>query len=159
MFLTFGSLQELLKKQKLQMAAVAQGQQAASTQQPQQVHATPAATGNPQIAAVAAPRAGAVLTGTTVTNLQVARLVSTQTHTPRTKPFTWVHNHYTCLFIQTRVPAPGPSQTAQVTLTKPPPVVSVPAVVSSAGVTTLPVTVAGISVAIGQTQKTGTVLL
>ncbi|CAM4715406.1 unnamed protein product [Leuciscus chuanchicus] len=126
--------QELLKKQKLQMAAVAQGQQAASTQQPQQVHATPATTGNPQIAAVAAPRAGAVLTGTTVTNLQVARL--------------------------TRVPAPGPiqtqqGQTAQVTLTKPPPVVSVPAVVSSAGVTTLPVTVAGISVAIGQTQKTG----
>lgn len=45
-------------------------------------------------------------------------------------------------------------QTAQVTLTKPP-VVSVPAVVSSAGVTTLPVTVAGISVAIGQAQKTG----
>ncbi|KAK7135607.1 hypothetical protein R3I94_014311 [Phoxinus phoxinus] len=126
--------QELLKKQKLQMAAVAQGQQAASTQQPQQVHTTAAATGNPQIAAVAAPRAGAVLTGTTVTNLQVARL--------------------------TRVPAPGPiqtqpGQTAQVTLTKPPPVVSVPAVVSSAGVTTLPVTVAGISVAIGQTQKTG----
>ncbi|KTG36724.1 hypothetical protein cypCar_00009287 [Cyprinus carpio] len=59
---------------------------------------------------------------------------------------------------QTRVPAPGPiqaqpGQTAQVTLTKPPPVVSVPAVVSSAGVTTLPVTVAGISVAIGQAQK------
>ncbi|XP_039537574.1 E1A-binding protein p400 isoform X2 [Pimephales promelas] len=126
--------QELLKKQKLQMAAVAQGQQAASTQQPQQVHTTPAATGNPQIAAVAAPRPGAVLTGTTVTNLQVTRL--------------------------TRVQAQGTIQaqqgpTAQVTLTKPPPVVSVPAVVSSAGVTTLPVTVAGISVAIGQTQKTG----
>ncbi|XP_077079277.1 E1A-binding protein p400 isoform X10 [Siphateles boraxobius] len=122
--------QELLKKQKLQMAAVAQGQQAASTQQPQQVHATPAATANPQIAAVATSRAGAMLTGTTVTNLQVARL--------------------------TRVTAPGPQsgQTPQVTLTKPPPVVSVPAVVSSAGVTTLPVTVAGISVAIGQTQKT-----
>ncbi|XP_043102531.1 E1A-binding protein p400 isoform X7 [Puntigrus tetrazona] len=129
--------QELLKKQKLQMAqqqvaaavAAAQGQQAASTQQPQQVHATPAATSNPQIATVAAPRAV-----TTVTNLQVARL--------------------------TRVPAPGPiqaqpGQTAQVTLTKPPPVVSVPAVVSSAGVTTLPVTVAGISVAIGQAQKAG----
>uniref|UniRef100_A0A8C9XBE9 E1A binding protein p400 n=1 Tax=Sander lucioperca TaxID=283035 RepID=A0A8C9XBE9_SANLU len=45
-------------------------------------------------------------------------------------------------------------QTAQVTLTKPP-VVSVPAVVSSAGVTTLPVTVAGISVAISQPQKAG----
>uniref|UniRef100_A0A673GND8 E1A-binding protein p400-like n=1 Tax=Sinocyclocheilus rhinocerous TaxID=307959 RepID=A0A673GND8_9TELE len=128
------------QKQKLQMAqqqvatavAAAQGQQAGSTQQPQQIHATPAATSNPQIAA--APRAGAVLTGTTVTNLQVARL--------------------------TRVPAPGPiqaqpGQTAQVTLTKPPPVVSVPAVVSSAGVTTLPVTVAGISVAIGQAQKAG----
>ncbi|XP_052418774.1 E1A-binding protein p400 isoform X2 [Carassius gibelio] len=131
--------QELLKKQKLQMAqqqvaaavAAAQGQQASSTQQPQQVHTTPAATSNPQIAAVAAPRAGAVLP---VTNLQVARL--------------------------TRVQASGPIQgqqapTAQVTLTKPPPVVSVPAVVSSAGVTTLPVTVAGISVAIGQGQKAG----
>uniref|UniRef100_A0A8C1NRX2 E1A binding protein p400 n=1 Tax=Cyprinus carpio TaxID=7962 RepID=A0A8C1NRX2_CYPCA len=124
-------------QQKLQMAqqqvaaavAAAQGQQAASSQQPQQVHATPAAASNAQIAAVAAPRAGAVLTGATVTNLQVARLVT---------------------------PGPiqaQPGQTAQVTLTKPPPVVSVPAVVSSAGVTTLPVTVAGISVAIGQAQK------
>ncbi|KAA0713852.1 Nuclear receptor corepressor 2 [Triplophysa tibetana] len=60
----------------------------------------------------------------------------------------------------TRLPAPGsiqaqPGQTALVTLTKPPPVVSVPAVVSSAGVTTLPVTVAGISVAIGLAQKAG----
>lgn len=60
---------------------------------------------------------------------------------------------------QTRMPTQGQiqaqaGQTAQVTLTKPP-VVSVPAVVSSAGVTTLPVTVAGISVAIGQAQKTG----
>lgn len=45
-------------------------------------------------------------------------------------------------------------QTAQVTLTKPP-VVSVPAVVSSAGVPTLPVTVASISVAIGPAPKTG----
>lgn len=74
-----------------------------------------------------------------------------------------MRNHYACLFIQTRVQAPGTIQTqqgqAQVTLTKPPPVVSVPAVVSSAGVTTLPVTVAGISVAIGQAQKTGTGLL
>uniref|UniRef100_A0A672M150 E1A binding protein p400 n=1 Tax=Sinocyclocheilus grahami TaxID=75366 RepID=A0A672M150_SINGR len=130
------------QKQKLQMAhqqvaaavAAAQGQQASSTQQPQQVNTTPAATSNPQIAAVATPRAGAVLAGNTVTNLQVTRL--------------------------TRVPAPGPIQAqqghnAQVTLTKPPPVVSVPAVVSSAGVTTLPVTVAGISVAIGQAQKAG----
>uniref|UniRef100_A0A4W6FLQ1 E1A binding protein p400 n=1 Tax=Lates calcarifer TaxID=8187 RepID=A0A4W6FLQ1_LATCA len=56
---------------------------------------------------------------------------------------------------QTRVPTQAQAgQTAQVTLTKPP-VVSVPAVVSSAGVTTLPVTVAGISVAIAGTQKTG----
>lgn len=54
---------------------------------------------------------------------------------------------------QGQIQAQG-GQTAQVTLTKPP-VVSVPAVVSSAGVTTLPVTVAGISVAIGQAQKTG----
>lgn len=45
-------------------------------------------------------------------------------------------------------------QTAQVTLTKPP-VVSVPAVVSSPGVTTLPVSVASISVAINTAQKTG----
>ena len=79
------------------------------------------------------------------------------------KPFTSVH---LCPLLcsvhapsQTRVPTQGQiqaqaGQTAQVTLTKPP-VVSVPAVVSSAGVTTLPVTVAGISVAIGQAQKTG----
>ncbi|XP_056585822.1 nuclear receptor corepressor 2-like [Triplophysa dalaica] len=61
---------------------------------------------------------------------------------------------------RTRVPAPGsiqaqPGQTAQVTLTKAAPVVCVPAMVSSSGVTTLPVTVAGISVAIGQAQKAG----
>ncbi|XP_061624785.1 E1A-binding protein p400 isoform X4 [Phyllopteryx taeniolatus] len=113
-------------------AAAAQGQQAAGAQQAQ-VQATQAAQASPQLAAVAAPRPGSVLTGTTVANLQVARL--------------------------TRVPAQGQiqtqaGQTAQMTLTKPP-VVSVPAVVSSAGVTTLPVTVAGISVAIGQAQKTG----
>uniref|UniRef100_A0A3P8SJG0 E1A binding protein p400 n=1 Tax=Amphiprion percula TaxID=161767 RepID=A0A3P8SJG0_AMPPE len=114
-------------------AAAAQGQQAAGAQQATQVQPAQAAQANPQLAAVAAPRPGAVLTGTTVANLQVARL--------------------------TRVPTQGQiqaqaGQTAQVTLTKPP-VVSVPAVVSSAGVTTLPVTVAGISVAIGQAQKTG----
>ncbi|XP_071371131.1 E1A-binding protein p400 [Centroberyx affinis] len=145
-----GKPQELLKmhKQKLQLAqqqqqqqqvaaavaaAAAQGQQAAGAQQATQVQPAQAAQANPQLAAVAAPRPGAVLTGTTVANLQVARL--------------------------TRVPTQGQiqaqaGQTAQVTLTKPP-VVSVPAVVSSAGVTTLPVTVAGISVAIGQAQKTG----
>uniref|UniRef100_A0A8D2ZLZ1 E1A binding protein p400 n=1 Tax=Scophthalmus maximus TaxID=52904 RepID=A0A8D2ZLZ1_SCOMX len=140
-------LQELLKmhKHKLQLqqqqqqvaaavaAAAAQGQQAAGAQQAAQVQPAQAAQANPQLAAVAATRPGAVLTGTTVANLQVARL--------------------------TRVPTQGQiqaqaGQTAQVTLTKPP-VVSVPAVVSSAGVTTLPVTVAGISVAIGQAQKTG----
>ncbi|XP_028269255.1 E1A-binding protein p400 isoform X3 [Parambassis ranga] len=141
-----GKPQELLKmhKQKLQQhqqvaaaVAAAQGQQAAGTQQATQVQPAQAAQANPQLAAVAAPRPGAVLTGTTVANLQVARL--------------------------TRVPAQGQIQgqiqastgpTAQVTLTKPP-VVSVPAVVSSAGVTTLPVTVAGISVAISGAQKTG----
>ncbi|KAM4616612.1 E1A-binding protein p400 isoform 2-T2 [Polymixia lowei] len=138
-----GKPQELLKmhKQKLQLAqqqqqqqvaaavaaAAAQGQQGAGAQQTTQVQPAQAAQANPQLAAVAAPRPGAVLTGTTV---QVARL--------------------------TRVPTQGQiqaqaAQTAQVTLTKPP-VVSVPAVVSSAG---LPVTVAGISVAIGQAQKTG----
>uniref|UniRef100_A0A8C7CEG6 E1A binding protein p400 n=1 Tax=Oncorhynchus kisutch TaxID=8019 RepID=A0A8C7CEG6_ONCKI len=129
-----GKPQELLKihKQKLQMAQ----QQPGAGQQPVQVQpANPqAAQANPQLATIAAgPRAGAVLAGTTVANLQVARL--------------------------TRLPTQGqiqaqPGQTAQVTLTKPP-VVSVPSVVSSAGVTTLPVTMAGISVAIGQAQKTG----
>ncbi|XP_055080284.1 E1A-binding protein p400 isoform X3 [Periophthalmus magnuspinnatus] len=139
---TVGKSQELLKmhKHKLQLqqqqhvaaaVAAAQGQQAAGAQQSTQVQPAPNAQASPQLTAVAAPRPGAVLTGTTVANLQVARL--------------------------TRVPAQGQgqaAQTAQVTLTKPP-VVSVPAVVSSAGVTTLPVTVAGISVAIGQAQKTG----
>ncbi|XP_075903388.1 E1A-binding protein p400 isoform X2 [Nelusetta ayraudi] len=139
-----GKPQELLKlhKHKLQLqqqqqqqqvaaaVAAAQTQQAAGAQPATQVQA---AQGNPQMAAVAAPRPGAVLTGTTVANLQVARL--------------------------TRVPTQGQiqaqaGQTAQVTLTKPP-VVSVPTVVSTAGVTTLPVTVAGISVAIGQAQKAG----
>ncbi|XP_028435183.1 E1A-binding protein p400 isoform X4 [Perca flavescens] len=141
---TVGKPQELLKMHKhkqLQLqqqqvaaaVAAAQSQQAAGAQQAAQVQPAQAAQANPQLAAVAAPRPGAVLTGTTVANLQVARL--------------------------TRVPTQGQiqaqaGQTAQVTLTKPP-VVSVPAVVSSAGVTTLPVTVAGISVAIGQPQKTG----
>ncbi|KAL6114569.1 ep400 [Pungitius sinensis] len=139
---TVGKPQELVKmhkhkfqQQQQQVAAAvaaAQGQQAAGALQAQ-VQPAQAAQANPQLAAVAAPRPGAVLTGTTVANLQVARL--------------------------TRVPTQGQiqgqaGQTAQVTLTKPP-VVSVPAVVSSAGVTTLPVTVAGISVAIGQPQKPG----
>ncbi|KAM3611754.1 uncharacterized protein V6R79_023586 [Siganus canaliculatus] len=143
---TVGKTQDVLKMQKHKMqqqqqqvaaavaaAAAAQGQQAAGAQQAAQVQPAQAAQANPQLAAVAAPRPGAVLTSAAVTNLQVARL--------------------------TRVPTQGQiqaqaGQTAQVTLTKPP-VVSVPAVVSSAGVTTLPVTVAGISVAIGQAQKTG----
>uniref|UniRef100_A0A3B5AJ16 E1A binding protein p400 n=1 Tax=Stegastes partitus TaxID=144197 RepID=A0A3B5AJ16_9TELE len=112
-----------------------QGQQAAGAQQATQVQPAQAAQANPQLAAVAAPRPGAVLTGTTVANLQVARLTRVST--------------------QGQIQAQA-GQTAQVTLTKPP-VVSVPAVVSSAGVTTLPVTVAGISVAIGQAQKTATV--
>ncbi|XP_061762916.1 E1A-binding protein p400 isoform X1 [Nerophis ophidion] len=121
--------QELLKmhKHKLQQqqqvaaaVAAAQGQQAAGAQQAVQVQPSQAVQANPQLAAVAAPRPGTVLTGTTVARL-------------------------------TRVPTQGQiqaqaGQTAQVTLSKPP-------VVS--GVTTLPVTVAGISVAIGQAQKTG----
>ncbi|XP_033973679.1 LOW QUALITY PROTEIN: E1A-binding protein p400 [Trematomus bernacchii] len=131
-----GKPQELLKmhKHKLQLqqqqqqvaaaVAAAQGQQAAGAQQAPQGQTAQTTQANPQLAAVAAPRPGAVLTGATVANLQVARM------------------------------ARLPTQTAQVTLTKPP-VVSVPAVVSSAGVTTLPVTVAGINVAIGQAQKTG----
>ncbi|XP_040897887.1 E1A-binding protein p400 isoform X2 [Toxotes jaculatrix] len=141
-----GKPQDLLKhKHKLQQqqqqvaaaVAAAQGQQAAGAQQAAQVQPTQAAQANPQLAAVAATRPGAVLTGTTVANLQVARLTRVST--------------------QGQIQA-QPGQTAQVTLTKPP-VVSVPAVVSSAGVTTLPVTVAGISVAIGQAQKTGGAVL
>ncbi|XP_056147460.1 E1A-binding protein p400 [Lampris incognitus] len=138
-----GKPQELLKmhKQKLQLAqqqqgvvAAAQGQQAAGAQQAAQVQPAQATQANPQLTTVTTARSGAVLTGTTVTNLQVTRL--------------------------TRVPTQGQiqaqaAQTAQVTLTKPP-VVSVPAVVSSAGVTTLPVSIPGISVAIGQPQKTVT---
>lgn len=56
--------------------AAAQTQQAAGAQPATQVQAAQATQGNPQMAAVAAPRPGAVLTGTTVANLQVARLVS-----------------------------------------------------------------------------------
>ncbi|XP_063051438.1 E1A-binding protein p400 isoform X2 [Engraulis encrasicolus] len=138
---------ELLKlqKQKLQLqqqqqvaAAVAAAQGAQAVPQAAQVQAAPsaaaaaAAQANPQLAAVAAPRPGAVLPVGTVANLQVARL----TRVPA----------------QSQLPAQA-AQTAQVALSKP--VVSVPAVVSSAGVTTLPVTVAGISVTIGQAQKAG----
>uniref|UniRef100_A0A672JLC9 E1A binding protein p400 n=1 Tax=Salarias fasciatus TaxID=181472 RepID=A0A672JLC9_SALFA len=121
------------QQQQVAAAVAAQGQQAAGAQQAAQVQPAQAAQANPQLAAVAAPRPGAVLTGTTVANLQVTRLARMPT--------------------QSQIQAQA-GQTAQVTLTKPP-VVSVPAVVSSAGVTTLPVTVAGISVAIGQAQKTG----
>ncbi|XP_066546170.1 E1A-binding protein p400 isoform X3 [Amia ocellicauda] len=139
--------QEMTKtqKQKLQLAqqqqaaavAAAQQQSQQSGQQPQATQVQQAQPANPQLTTVTASRAGAMLT----TNV---RLVSA----PRTS----------------RLPgaplqAPGqiqaqPAQTAQVTLAKPP-VVSVPAVVSSAGVTTLPVTMAGISMAIGPPQKAG----
>uniref|UniRef100_A0A8C5ALH5 E1A binding protein p400 n=1 Tax=Gadus morhua TaxID=8049 RepID=A0A8C5ALH5_GADMO len=116
-----------LHKQKLQLSqqgatvGVA-GPQAGAQVQPSQAGA--------QLGPGAASRTGAVLTGTTVAGLQVARM-PTQGQ------------------VQVQV-----GQTAQVTLTKPP-VVSVPAVVSSGGVTALPVTVAGLSVAIGPAQKAG----
>ncbi|XP_061322101.1 E1A-binding protein p400 isoform X16 [Pezoporus flaviventris] len=127
-----------LQKQKLQLPqqqAAQQAQQGAQQQTAQvQVQQQQQAQ---QLTAVTAPRPGAVLTGTTVTNLQVARL----TRVPASQ-----------LQAQGQIQAQTP-QAAQVALAKPP-VVSVPAaVVSSAGVTTLPVTVAGISVAIGQPQK------
>lgn len=82
-------LRDLFKVQKLKLqqqqqqqvaaavAAAAQNQQAAGTQPATQVQAAQAAQANPQLTAVAAPRPGTVLTGTTVTNLQVARLVTT----------------------------------------------------------------------------------
>ncbi|XP_056389117.1 E1A-binding protein p400 isoform X2 [Hyla sarda] len=136
------SQEQLLKlqKQKMQIPqqatqAVAQQQQQpppqgtpqpAPTQGQQQPQPTPPQQQAQQLTAVTAPRAGAVLAGA-VTNLHVARLLQAQGQ------------------IQAQ-----PGQTAQVALAKPP-VVS--AVVSSTGVTTLPVTVAGISVAIGQPQK------
>nr|XP_045367692.1 LOW QUALITY PROTEIN: E1A-binding protein p400 [Camelus bactrianus] len=97
----------------------------------------PAQQQSPQLTTVTAPRPGALLTGTTVANLQVARL----TRVPTSQ-----------LQAQGQLQAQAP-QPAQVALAKPP-VVSVPAaVVSSPGVTTLPMNVAGISVAIGQPQK------
>lgn len=57
-------------------AAAAQNQQVAGTQPAAQVQSAQTAQANPQLTAVAAPRPGTVLTGTTVTNLQVARLVN-----------------------------------------------------------------------------------
>ncbi|XP_075689043.1 E1A-binding protein p400 isoform X2 [Rhinoderma darwinii] len=131
---------KLSQKQKMQLPqqtsqAVSQQQQqpplqgapqAAPAQGQQQPQPTPPQQQAQQLTAVTAPRTGAVLTGA-VTNLHVARLLQAQGQ------------------IQGQ-----PGQTAQVALAKPP-VVS--AVVSSTGVTTLPVTVAGISVAIGQPQK------
>ncbi|XP_029115215.1 E1A-binding protein p400 isoform X3 [Scleropages formosus] len=128
-----GKPQEILKlqKHKLQMVQQQQQQQqqvaaavaaaAQQTQQTGQSQASAQATQpSPQLTAVAAPRAGAVLTAPTVANLQVARL--------------------------TRVPGQGQiqataAQTAQVTLTKAS-VVSMPTVVSSPGV----ISVSGISV-------------
>uniref|UniRef100_A0A8C3SVF2 E1A-binding protein p400 n=1 Tax=Chelydra serpentina TaxID=8475 RepID=A0A8C3SVF2_CHESE len=127
-----------LQKQKLQLPqqqATQQQTQPGAQQQTTQVQVQQQQQAQ-QLTAVTAPRPGAVLTGTTVTNLQVARL----TRVPASQ-----------LQAQGQIQAQTP-QAAQVTLAKPP-VVSVPAVVSSAGVTTLPVTVAGISVAIGQPQK------
>uniref|UniRef100_A0A8B9CJS2 E1A binding protein p400 n=1 Tax=Anser brachyrhynchus TaxID=132585 RepID=A0A8B9CJS2_9AVES len=127
-----------LQKQKLQLPQqqTAQQTQQGAQQQTAQVQVQQQQQ-TQQLTAVTAPRPGAVLTGTTVTNLQVARL----TRVPASQ-----------LQAQGQIQAQTP-QAAQVALAKPP-VVSVPAaVVSSAGVTTLPVTVAGISVAIGQPQK------
>ncbi|XP_054630256.1 E1A-binding protein p400 isoform X3 [Dunckerocampus dactyliophorus] len=128
--------QELLKmhKHKLQLQQQQQQQQvaaavaAAAAQGQQATGAQQAAQVQPAQAAQANPQIAAVAAprpGTVLTGTTVARL--------------------------TRVPTQGQiqaqaGQTAQVTLTKPP-------VVS--GVTTLPVTVAGISVAIGQAQKAG----
>ncbi|XP_041084686.1 E1A-binding protein p400-like, partial [Polyodon spathula] len=119
---------KIQQKQKLQL----QQQQAVAAQQQTHQPSQQAAQAQQQLSAVTTSRGGPVLTGTTVANLQVARLTRVA---------------------GTQLQAPGqiqsqPAQTAQVTLTKPP-VVSLPAV------TTLPVTVAGISVAIGQPQKAG----
>ncbi|XP_063310444.1 E1A-binding protein p400-like isoform X1 [Pelobates fuscus] len=114
-----------LQKQKLQLSQqVAQAGTLTGTTTQMQVQPQQAQ----QLATVTASRAGAVLTGTTMTNLQVARLLQAQGQ------------------IQGQ-----PGQTAQVALAKPPVMSAVS--VSSGGVTTLPVTVAGISVSINQPQK------
>ncbi|XP_053327504.1 E1A-binding protein p400 [Spea bombifrons] len=135
------SPEQLLKLQKQKMQLPQQTAQTVAQQQQQQPQqpcpqAAPAQSQQQpqqaqqqaqQLTAVTAPRTGAVLAGATVANLQVARLLQAQGQ------------------IQAQS-----GQATQVALAKPP-VVS--AVVSSTGVTTLPVTVAGISVAIGQPQK------
>uniref|UniRef100_A0A8C9WBV5 E1A binding protein p400 n=1 Tax=Scleropages formosus TaxID=113540 RepID=A0A8C9WBV5_SCLFO len=116
-----GSPQIKQQQQQQQQVAAAVAAAAQQTQQTGQSQASAQATQpSPQLTAVAAPRAGAVLTAPTVANLQVARL--------------------------TRVPGQGQiqataAQTAQVTLTKAS-VVSMPTVVSSPGV----ISVSGISV-------------
>ncbi|XP_064128074.1 E1A-binding protein p400 isoform X2 [Loxodonta africana] len=130
-----------MQKQKLQLPQQAPPQAQpgppAPAPQVQAQPAQPAQQQSSQITTVTAPRPGALLTGTTVANLQVARL----TRVPTSQ-----------LQAQGQMQAQTPP-TAQVALAKPP-VVSVPAaVVSSPGVTTLPMNVAGISVAIGQPQK------
>ncbi|XP_041423122.1 E1A-binding protein p400 isoform X2 [Xenopus laevis] len=116
------SQEQLLKLQKQKLQQVTQTGTLAGTAQ---VQVQPQQT--QQLATVTASRAGTVLASTTMTNLQVARLLQAQSQ------------------IQAQS-----GQTAQVALAKPP-VVS--AVVSPGGVTTLPVTVAGISVSINQPHK------
>ncbi|XP_023595073.1 E1A-binding protein p400 [Trichechus manatus latirostris] len=130
-----------MQKQKLQLPQQAPPQAQPGppppTPQVQAQPPQPTQQQSPQLTTVTAPRPGALLTGTTVANLQVARL----TRVPTSQ-----------LQAQGQMQAQTPP-TAQVALAKPP-VVSVPAaVVSSPGVTTLPMNVAGISVAIGQPQK------
>ncbi|XP_026581793.1 E1A-binding protein p400-like [Pseudonaja textilis] len=116
-----------------QQASQPQGAPSGTQQQAAQVQVQQPQT--QQLTAVAASRPGAVLAGTTVTGLQVARLTRVAASQLQT---------------QSQIQGQTP-QAAQVALAKPP-VMSVP-VVSSAGVTALPVTVSGISVAIGQPQK------
>uniref|UniRef100_A0A668A6E1 E1A binding protein p400 n=1 Tax=Myripristis murdjan TaxID=586833 RepID=A0A668A6E1_9TELE len=128
-----------------------------------QQRAVPAAAAPTEVVAIATGQgvravtpvtASAVVSTTLSPQAQVTgRSLVTQV-TPGTGPKTgfYLKTDTFSVFVNTRVPTQGQiqaqaAQTAQVTLTKPP-VVSVPAVVSSAGVTTLPVTVAGLSVAI-----------
>ncbi|XP_043921504.1 E1A-binding protein p400 isoform X2 [Protopterus annectens] len=136
---TVSKVPPLLKLQKQKLMQVQQQQtQQVSPQQTTQVQQQqqPTQQQSQQLTAVTAPRSGAVLAGNTVTSLQVARL----TRVPGG------------IQSQGQIQTQNP-QTSQVTLTKPN-MVSLPAaVVPSSGVTTLPVTVAGISVAISQPQK------
>ncbi|XP_026635354.1 E1A-binding protein p400-like [Microtus ochrogaster] len=127
---------------------------ARSPQQPAQVQVQTPQPPQQQESLQLTPQPGALLTGTTVTNLQAARLIGGYGSDLGEKG---VVEEPGSLLLSCR--HKGRCKLRHPSLLRwalaKPPVVSVPAaVVSSPGVTTLPMNVAGISVAIGQPQKT-----